>query len=163
MSNNLQVKPEKLLGVIGQALDKAFFGAEKPRAKKLFREISEGGQPGVFSINAGPAGDINCRLALDASVCKSRVSFALFRQVLAAHLHQVANRLKSGQDANVYTAENSQEVLFNLPGAIEYHGQVYILVTGVEPTGPGELVIRLQFLDPEQFRRPVDEGAGDGG
>ncbi len=153
MNDHIDVNPQKLLGLIASTLDRLFFGEEKAVAKKLYRQLRDGNAPQVMRLDAGEHGDLNCRLSLDTTECSARPGFAVFRQVLAAHLQAVAKRLEEGEGPNVYTSDASSEMIFNIPGAIEYNEQVYVLVTGVQQTQPGVLTFKLQFLDPAQFAK----------
>ncbi len=154
MNDHIDINPQKLLRLIASTLDRLFFGADKAVAKKLYRQLRDGNTPQVMRLDAGEHGELQCRLALDTTVCKTRPGFAVFRQVLASHLQAVAQRLEKGEDANVYTSDQTSEMIFNIPGAIEYNAQVYVMVTGVQQAQPGELTFNLQFLDPEQFVVP---------
>ena len=45
-------------------------------------------------------------------------------------------------------------MLLNLPSILTEDGRTNVMMLGVDPPEPGVVTLRLQFLDPEQFRQP---------
>ncbi|MFT5500122.1 MAG: hypothetical protein ACI88G_000248 [Woeseiaceae bacterium] len=150
MSNEaVQLQPEGMLTTIHNNLDKRFFAANKADAKRLFKSISNGYTVPFVKIATSSSGDITCDLKLDHSCFVGTLNFRRFRHALASHLSNVAEKLNSKEDLNIYTNAESGDMLFNIPGIIDDDGVVNILTTGISQQRPGALLIQLMFLDPD--------------
>ena len=149
--NELSISPEQLLRAIHQHVSGYFFDAKKAEAKQCFQQLSKGGQLPLLHISSQQHGDVAGVLALDSSEFIGRLNFSAFRDALASHLNNIAETLRNDDSLNMFTAEDTGAMLFNLPGFIEIDDTVNVMVCGVEQSKPGEIVIKLMFLDPANY------------
>ena len=104
-----------------------------------------------MDISSTTKGDVACMLALDHSEYVGKLNFSAFREILAAHLHLIGEKLKNEENLNIFTNEETGDLLFNIPGIIQRDDEINVLVTGTEQRRAGELTIKLMFLDPANF------------
>ena len=108
---------------------------------------------------------VNLKLSLDASEFRGHLTFHLFVQALTSMLKNYSHYLPNKKKAPFFTNDQAGAGIFLVPGIIESDGQANMLVLGVE-TGGDSLNLKLQFIDPEQFRKESPEEqaqAGNGG
>lgn len=154
------INMERFLTLAVQMLDSYFFKEHKEKARKLFKEIDAGQvvRVGTLNLEQDRKASVALKLALDHSEYRGHLTFHRFRQGLDAMLKNIAGHIRRKQDLNVFNSEETGEVLFNIPGLVEEHGTVNILVLGLQAQ-PGTIVVKLQFLDPAQFQKEAESGA----
>jgi hypothetical protein len=75
-------------------------------------------------------------------------------------LGRIGERLRLKMDIPVYASEQTGQILFSIPALFEDGGQVNVMMLGVDTPQAGITTLKLQFLDPEQFRqKPPEAGA----
>ena len=153
MQNSISLKPEKILVAIHQHVGACFFGGTKTEAKQAFNELRSGKHLPLLEISAGDRGSVVGVLALDASEFVGKLNYTAFRNALASHLNRVAERLKNSESLNILTIQDTGAMLFHVPGLVQVGNQVNVLVTGIEQSKPGELLIKLMFINPDNYRR----------
>lgn len=156
MSNfQIEIQPQQILAAVHQHLANSFFGQPKTEAKQLFKRISNGESVPFMEISSDDKGDVVCAIGLDHSEYVGKLNFSAFRDVLASHLRNVGEILGKKEDLNVFSNEQTGDILFNIPGMVARDGDINVLVTGIEQRKAGELTVKLMFLDPDNF---VDKG-----
>ncbi|MBT8079053.1 MAG: hypothetical protein KJO31_10805 [Gammaproteobacteria bacterium] len=154
-NHEVQVQPRQLLAAAHQHLTNTFFRQDKTEAKRAFNDISAGRSIPFLEISSGDKGEVYCSLALDHSEYIGKLNFSAFRDVLGAHLQLIADKLKNDENLNIFTNEQTGDLLFNIPGIMQRDGTVNVLVTGIEQRKAGELTVKLMFLDPANFIDPA--------
>lgn len=131
-----------------------FFDVPRAKSRRLYKEIAAGDQVTIATLtrDSDKNASIKLKLTLDQSQFRGHLTFHLFQQVLGAMLRHVAGCVQRKEDLNIFTSDETGEVLVFRPGLIEDKGQLNVLALGIAPIKGGAL-IRLQFLDPDQFRR----------
>ena len=147
----VEVQPRQILAAVHQHLTITFFQQEKTVAKRAYSDISSGTTIPFLEISAAEKGEINCSLALDHSEFVGKLNFSAFRDILGAHLQLIAAKLQNEEDLNLFTNEQTGDLLFNIPGILQRDDTVNVLVTGIEQRKPGELIVKLMFLDPANY------------
>ena len=152
----VDLEPAELLTAIHNQLNRRFFQTRKNDAKQLFLAIQSGKEIPFMEIAIADRGEVHCHIALDCSLFDGKLNFGLFRNALAVHLHRVAdklgkNKLDKKESLNTFTNEETGDRIFHIPGVIEAHGKLNILVTGISQREPGKMTICLMFLDPAEF------------
>ncbi len=156
MSNyEIELEPKQILAAIHEHLTNVFFRAPKTEAKKVFTEISNGGQTPFLEISSANKGDVVGVLALDHSEYVGKLNFSAFRDIVGAHLQRIGEKLNNEENLNIFTNEQTGDILFNIPGILERDQVVNILVTGIEQRSAGQLTVKMMFLDPANFVEPV--------
>jgi hypothetical protein len=152
MSNyEIEMQPEELLTAICGNLHRHFFKIPKNEAKNRFRELKKGDVVSFLTIGMPEQGEIDCKLALDHSRFIGRLNYSQFRNALAMHLHRVADKLTKNENLNIFTSQDTGDMIFHIPGIVESGDTVNILVTCVEQRAAGKMTVRLVFLDPGDF------------
>ncbi len=131
-----------------------FFDVPRAKSRRLFKEVAAGDVVTIATLTQGKDKNtaIKLKLALDHSQFKGHLTFHLFQQVLGAMLRNTANTVQRKDDLRIFTSDETGEVVVFHPGLIEDKGNLNVLTLGIVP-GKGSAVIKLQFLDSDQFRK----------
>ena len=121
-------------------------------------EVGMGGR-----LDAVNAVDADCALitsiALDHTEFRGKVGFPVFRRSLEQLPGRIAERLRLKMDIPVFASEETGQILCSIPSIVNEEGTVNVLMLGVDKPEPGITTLKLQFLDPEQFRQKPPEAA----
>ena len=157
MSNvSIELDTATFLTVIYNNYKRLFLDSSEIQAEEDYRTLMDDQTVPIIEISAPDQGEVTCDLALDHSQFLGTLNFSRFRNVLIAHLSQIADTLKSEGELNVLTNEDTGDIVYYVPGIVEEDGTINVLVTGVEQRTAGELTVRLMFLDPQQFAVQAD-------
>jgi len=151
--NAIDIKPETILAAIHQHVSALFFSSTKTDAKQSFNDLRSGKQLPLLEISSGDLGGVVGVLALDYSDFVGKLNFTTFRDALASHLNRIAERLKNEESLNILSSEETGAMLFHIPGLVHVDNQSNVLVTAIEQSKAGELVIKLMFIDPDNYRK----------
>lgn len=151
------IKIDQLLTMSLNGLDGLFFKAHKEKAKKLYKELSDGKVVdfGSLTFNDPKIVPIKLKLALDNSEFRGHLTFHLFRAVLQQTMVNLARKLEKKQNLNIFSNDNSQEIIVLTPGLIQHGGEVNVMAVGISAL-PQSAIIKLQFLDPDQFKKQAE-------
>ncbi|MFA5632865.1 MAG: hypothetical protein WC997_15275 [Porticoccaceae bacterium] len=151
---------DQLLTLALNALDNYFFRSHKEKARKLYKEIAAGDAVEIATLTFKEAGQgqVKLKLALDHSQYKGHITFHMFKLALQQTLRNIAGKLSKKQDLNLFTSEETAEVIVHLPGIIRDRDNINVMVLGIHPQRNVAL-IKLQFLDSDQFRKDSPEAA----
>lgn len=161
-NQEITINLHQLLPLTLQSLDRLFLRSQKEKAKKLFKEIADGKviDLGSLTFEDKRLEPIKLRLALDHSEFVGLLTFHLFKVALQQTLQSIAVKLEKKQDLNIFESNDSEEIIFLTPGIIQQDEKINVMVVGVKPSLQAAL-IKLQFLDPEQFRKSSQGSKGD--
>ncbi len=148
---SIDLQPAELLTAMIDQINKRFFESPKDEAKQLYRELADGAELPFMEITASDQGEVLVKLALDHSKFVGKLNFSRFRDALLSHLQRIAGKINNEEGLNVFTSQETGDIIFNIPGAVEVDGTRNILVTGVEQRVAGTMILRLTFLDPKSF------------
>ena len=144
--------PQRFATVAVNVLHAAFIAASRAQAKRHFARVLGGGLLDVAKLKMEDGAEVQFRVGLDHSQFRGRFGFTLFRKALEHLLNRLAERIRFKEDLNIYTAEQTGAVLFNVPSVFTAEGETNVFVLGLDKPEPGAVTLRLQFLDPEQFK-----------
>ena len=152
-----QINIDQLLTMSLQGLDGLFFKAHKDKAKKLYKEIYDGKSVnfGSLTFKDNKLPPLKLKLALDRSEFVGHLTFHIFKFALQQTLRHLAQKLEKKADLNIFTGDDSDEIIVLTPGLVQQDEIVNVLVVGITPAHQAA-VIKLQFLDPEQFKKPAE-------
>lgn len=161
-SNELDISPDRILATIVQQLGSRFFEATKTEAKQVYNQLNSGKNIPLLKISSPDRGDVVGVLKLDSSEFVGKLNFSAFRNALASHLARASEKLDAGENLNIFTSEETNAILFHIPGLVKTGDQFNILVTGVQQSKAGEIDVKLMFLNPANYETPPDtaESAG---
>ena len=146
----IDLDPALFLGALLENLNNHFFANTRDESKRLYMSLAAQKTVPFMHVNAAESGEIYCDLALDNSEYVGKLNYGQFRKCLAVMMHSISNRLEAKQDLNVMNSENG-DILFNVPGIVQSDSTLNVLVSGISQAGPGKIVIRLMFLEPNQY------------
>jgi len=150
--HTVSMQPEQLLSLAVQALQGGFYAAQRNDARQLFKEIEKGKKTELFKLKLNNGREIQGNICLDKSEFIGKLGYSNFRAALGVMLSRSTEKLQEKQELNILSSEQTGEMLFNIPGLVEENGQANVLVLAVSQHSPGDLLLRLMFLDPAQFK-----------
>jgi hypothetical protein len=145
---------DQLLAMALNGLDQYFFKAHKEKARKLYKELVDGKTTDFVSITFKGAEDqpVKLKLQLDYSEYKGHLTFHTFKLALEQMMKNIGGKLRAKKDLNIFTSEETGEIIVHLPGLIQDRDNINVLVLGISPS-KSAAIIKLQFLDSDQFRK----------
>mgnify|MGYP000598552498 FL=1 len=165
-SNAEPIKPQlninlaEVLDISAGILNNAFIKAPKDNAKLLFKEIKGGKHYPMGNLTFGKQLTVEYKLAFDYSeFVGAGFNFDIFQAALFNLLHRIHEKMSAKEKVDFLTGENS--VVINLPGVVQSNhkeGEQYnVMFMALDFPSPEQFILRLMFVDPEQFRRSDDE------
>lgn len=148
---SVSLKPEQLLSISAQALYKTFFETTRDQSKQIFKDLEKGKTSSLFTMKITNGQEIQGKLSMDKSEFVGKINYSSFRSALEIMIKRIADKLNKKEDLNIFTNEDTGELVFHIPGFVETDGQTNILVLGVVQRTPGVILQNLMFLDPSQF------------
>jgi hypothetical protein len=155
----------KILNLGCNILHQAFVVAKENEAKTRLKELKSGKAIKVGALTLTPKPregsdvavpppiEMPLRLALDYSEFVGPFNFPDFRQALAAMLQRIGRTMKDKGDLNILTNPHNNSALVHQPGVINTNGQFNVLVLTIEPGSNKEIVLKLMFVDPNQYEQ----------
>ncbi len=148
---------EKFLTVAANILHKTFAETPRTTAKNVFTTVFGGKRASLVTLKMEDDSESRFDLSLDHSEFRGKLNFGVFKSILGHMLSQLSEYLQSGKEIPVFTDKDSGDVLFGLPGFFENKGDVNALLLGADLNTPGLVILKLQFVEPEQFFKAADE------
>ncbi len=144
-------------------LHQAFVKQPADKAKALLKELKHGKRIPLGALtlsNKNAEGEVvdslevPMSLELDYSEFKGGgFGFPVFEAALKAMLSQVGQTLKAKKDLNILTNQQTGGTLVHLPGVIQKDGQYNVLVICIEPGQKDSIILKLMFVDPDQYEQ----------
>jgi hypothetical protein len=156
---NVTLDTRRYVTVAANLLHAAFIKAPRAQAKRHFARLHGGNPLDLAKLTFGERGEVQFRVDLDFSEYRGKIGFPVFRAALQRLLGQLGQRVRLKQDIPVLASEQTGQILFAVPAFVQDEGQVNVLMLGVGKAEPGVTTLRLQYLDPEQFRKPAEAPA----
>ena len=164
MSDNkteLQLNLPELVNLAAKLLHRIFLDNPKDKARPIFKEIKSGTSVPLGQVTIDGQLTSDLALALDYSEFKGPgFNFDVFKTALVGILHQISEQFASRRDLNVMTSDEGT-MLLHLPGMVEVSGQLNVLVMAFELANINNIVVKLMFLEPDQYEPYRRAAEGD--
>lgn len=144
---------DKFLLIAINVLHRKLVVAQRTEAKRLSRELLEGRVAELTTVKMEDESLLHCRLELDHSEFKGKLNFSALRDSLNVLIQNISQALRDKRDVTVFNMDKRESsVLFGITGVTMEAGQSNVLVLGADTSGePGNALLRLVYLDPQQF------------
>ncbi len=149
--NQVQLNMVQLLNLSCNLLHQGFLSTTKQQAKQALKDLKAGKRIPVGKVTIQETYQLPLKLELDYSEFKGPFNFPSFEAALKGMLQRCGETLKAKKDLNILTNEETGSALVHLPGVIEQDGRFNVLVTCFEMANNKEIVIRLLFVNPDQY------------
>ncbi|MGS2724800.1 hypothetical protein ACVBEJ_13760 [Porticoccus sp. GXU_MW_L64] len=141
----------ELLNLCNGLLANLFYKLPKPKAKELFLEVKKGGSPVLGDITVGEHTKLKLKLTLDYSeFVGPGFNFDIFRTALKGLLERINTTLRLKADLGL-RANQQGGVMVGFAGTVRKGDQFNVLMMVVDMGSPGEINLRLIFVEPSQF------------
>lgn len=153
----LRLDPKNLADIGGNILATAVLRGEREKARRLYKDLKQGKQPGMGNVVVDGHVKLPLRLALDYSEFRGPFSFPAFQTAVQALLRNLAAQIRSDKPIQTFSSEEGEgAIVYGVPGVIaSQDGQHNVLMMSFEfssePVRSG-LRLKLMFVDPEQFQ-----------
>jgi hypothetical protein len=154
-SNTVTMETRRFVTASVNLLHAAFLKAPRAQAKRHFARVQGGGVIDLARLSVEGRGDVQFQVALDHSAFNGHFGFTVFRKMLQQLLARLAEYVRLRKDIPVMASEQTGELLFAVPAFATEDGKTNVLMLGVDKPAGGLATLRLQYLDPEQFRKPA--------
>jgi len=140
---------------LGANLIAAGFIKQKPvDAKKLFKELKQGGAIKGGQLKSEKTGAvIPIKLELDRSHYRGQFNYPNFEIAIKALLQKFETEVRKDKELkelNTLSNQETGEILFNIPSGVQINEHTNVLMMSVKAQ-QDSLIVRLIFMDPEQF------------
>ena len=146
----------QFMALAGNVLKRSFFDSGRVPAKRVFSEIVKGKRVGLLRLRLEDQSTLDCLATLDCSEYRGDINFSQFRRHLGLLLTNYSALLGGEKKIPVLSDDSGNNHVFSVPALTADRDQVNALVLGWEMTAPATVEFKLQYIDPDQFRR---EGA----
>ena len=153
-------------------LHQAFFKQKPDVSKNLLKDLKGGKRVSLGALtlsNKNEDGEVmdslEVPLAVELDYTEFKgggFSFPAFQAALQAMLNQVAQTLKAKKDLYLLTNQKTGGALVHQPGVIKIGEQHNVLVIAIEPGGKEDIVLRLMFVDPDQYESLRKDAPSEG-
>ena len=154
-SQSVSMEPQRFFTGALNVLHAGFIKASRAQAKRHYARVHGGAVLELAKLRLGDGSDLLFRVTLDQSEFRGKLDFATFRKALMQLLAKLQDRIRFKGELIVYSNEETGSLLLNLPSIVTEDGRTNVMMLGVDKPEPGVVTLRLQFLDPEQFRQPA--------
>lgn len=146
----MNIKESDLMSAVNAGLNACFYDASREVSKQIFNEINSGKQVQFMKMSATNGNEIHCDISLDASQYDGKLNFSKFRRGLAVMMMAIAQRIDAGESLNMLSSETG-DIMFNVPGIVKSGDVINIVVAGFRQTDPGKGLVRLMYLEPNNY------------
>jgi hypothetical protein len=155
----LNINMFEVLDLCAGILNRAFVQGpqkDKEKAKELFKEIKSGKNYPMGTLTFGGEMKVDFKLALDYSeFVGAGFNFDVFSAAVFSLVQRIHEKLVAKEPIDLLSGENG--VAVNMPGVVQTTNkgeeQFNVLFMALDFPSPKEFVLKLMFVDPEQFRR----------
>ncbi len=148
-----QVSETVLLNVLATILVKSFHDCPRVEAKQRFRALEEGKRIFLTKWQMEDGTSVDVTMRLDRSELRGPLNFSLLRKLTGVLVTNFATILKEEKPVRTLATEDGTQTMFMPPAIGMQAGHLNAMGAAVHTGYPGELVVDLQFLDPDQFRQ----------
>ena len=152
---SINIDARKLFN-LGVNLLIAGFIRQKPEdAKKLFKDLKQGGQVTSGQLTSEQTGmAVPIKLELDKSEYRGQFNYPNFEASLKTMLQRFETEVRKDKelkDLHTLTNDATGGLLFNIPTGVKIGDDLNVLMMAVEPS-EGYLAVKLLFMNPDQFQ-----------
>jgi hypothetical protein len=152
---SINIDARKLFNLGANLLVAAFVKQKPEDAKKLFKDLKQGIKVNSGQLTSETTGAIiPIKLELERSEYRGQFNFPNFNIYVKALLQKFeteSRKDKELKELRTLTNEANGGILFNLPSGVQIGDDINVLMMSVEPLDDC-LVVRLMFMDPDQFK-----------
>jgi len=147
-----KIRPEQFLTIACNILYRTMLEAPRADARRIFKAISEGRRIALIDVRMENDSDVRFDLSLDHSEFRGdHINFKSFRNSLTGLVGSLSENLKSGKNMPVFTEKTDGSMLFGVPGVTRSDAGINVLMLGANLRGPGSVLLKLQYIDPDQL------------
>ncbi len=156
---------DKFLTMSVNLLHKALLEPSRTDAKALYRDMVEGRPVHLTRVQMEDKSQVRFDLALDHSEFRGKLNFGTFRNGLTVLIGRLVEALEQEQNITVFTAQHDPNVMiFGITGVTVQDNQANVMVLGADAArGQPSVVLKLMYLDPQQFGEGQEVAAAPAG
>jgi len=133
-------------------LHKTLLESPRTTSKNIFKAVSDGRKVSLLDVRIDEETNLRFDLSLDHSEFSGdRLNFTAFRNSITMLLATLSESLKKEAEVSVFTEQTDGSMLFGGPGVTQGKGQVNVLMLGADMRSPGSVLLKLQYIDSDQF------------
>lgn len=150
-NTNIDLNLPELVNLAAKILDRMFVQSPKDKAKPIFKDLKNKLAILLGTIDLQEEITAELKLVMDYSEFRGPgFNYDIFLAALSSILRQIGQAFQKKAELNVMTSEDGT-VLIHLPGAIVFEDQLNVMVMAFEFYGSQSVIIKLLFLDPDQY------------
>jgi hypothetical protein len=156
---------EQFLMMAINLLYKAFIESARTDAKNVYREIFDGKAIHLSTVQMEDKATVRFNLSLDQTEFRGKLNYGAFRASLATLIDNISQALRNEKEVPVFSAaEDADGMIFGITAVTMERDVPNVMVLAADPGGQGDaIMLRLMYLDPQQFAARQTAGTGDPG
>ena len=156
---------EKFLLMSANILHKAFIESARTDAKNVYKEISGGSAVHLTTVQMEDKSTVRFDLSLDQTEFKGKLNYGAFRASLATLIGNISQALGDEKEVPVFGGNGgSGSMIFGVTAVTVEQDELNVMVLAADPGGRGgATMLRLMYLDPQQFAEQQATGASGPG
>ena len=150
---NFKLSSANFLTMATNVLYKTLLEAPRTSSKNIFKAVSDGRKVSLLDVRIDEETNLRFDLTLDHSEFRGdRLNFAAFRNSITMLIGKLSESLKKEAEVSVFTEQTDGSMLFGVPGVTREKETVNVLMLGANLRGPGSVLLKLQYIDSDQFK-----------
>lgn len=156
---------EKFLLMSINMLHRAFIESARTDAKNVYKEISDGNAIHLTTVQMEDKSTVRFDLSLDQTEFKGKLNYGAFRASLATLIGNISQALGDEKEVPVFSGnDGNSSMIFGVTAVTVEQDEDNVMVLAADPGGQGgATMLRLMYLDPQQFAGQQTAGAVDPG
>ena len=161
-SQTQSIPREQFLMMAINLLYKAFIESARTDAKNVYREIVGGNAIHLSTVQMEDKATVRFDLSLDQTEFRGKLNYGGFRASLATLIDNISQALRDEKEVPVFSAgEDAGSMIFGITAATVEHDVPKVMVLAADTGGQGgAIMLRLMYLDPQQFAAQQTAGTG---
>lgn len=158
---NVNIEVPAVMTLAASLFKQAIVDAPRSDGKRYFRALEAGKAVLLNDVKLEDGSILRVSLDMNYDEFRGQLNFSAFRNQLLMLIDSYSRFLKSGNEPRLMSHEDGLEHVIFVPVISESKGQMNALVLSVDQRQPGNLRLRLMFVDPDQFRAGTSEDSSD--
>lgn len=147
---NSAFETQSLLKSTAALLQDFLVNPSKHDGKMRFKKLVESDQQFVAEMPTLQGETTKINLILDQSEYIGTLKYSVFKQFVSQLVSSIIQALEK-DTVTLRKEKNGQRYLLNSPAALEFDGQLNVMMLGLNLLDRNEITLELQFFEPSQF------------
>tara|TARA_R110002110_G_scaffold415561_1_gene650727 strand:- start:22042 stop:22539 length:498 start_codon:yes stop_codon:yes gene_type:complete len=153
------IEQDKFLLMSANLMHKTFIEAARTDAKNVYKLLADGKPVHLTTVQMEDKSTLRCNLSLDPTEFCGKLNYGAFRASVATLIANVTQSVRDAKEVPVFNPQEGEgTTIFGVTAVTVEDEKPNVMVLGADFSRPGDMMLTLMYLDPQQFA--VTDGAG---